>query len=86
MSGLLVDYHISLKLHMKDIPFYALIMAAMRKADSDNIEKLKQAFPDIWAELQKRYNAPGGIIKSDKIEIPIEEVLENIESTCKQYE
>jgi hypothetical protein len=40
-------------------------MAAMRKADSDNLELLKAAFPAVWEELQQRYNAPGGMIEGD---------------------
>jgi hypothetical protein len=42
--------------------FYTLLMAAMRCADTDNLWKLIQAFPDVWDELQKRYNAPGGAL------------------------
>lgn len=41
-------------------PFYALIMAAMRKADSQNLPPLQHAFPEVWQELQARYDAPGG--------------------------
>jgi hypothetical protein len=59
----LYDYQKSKEI---DAPFYALIMAAMRKADSNNIEKLKSAFPELFAELQERYNAPCGIIDGDE--------------------
>lgn len=45
--------------------FDALIMAAMRQADSWNVEKLKAAFPDIWADLYARYHAPGGRLPFD---------------------
>ncbi len=48
-----------------DPPFYALIMAAMTKADTDNLLKLQHAFPDVWVELQARYNAVRGILASD---------------------
>lgn len=41
-------------------PFYALIMAAMRQADTRNTAALRAAFPDTWDELQARYHAPGG--------------------------
>ena len=34
--------------------FYTLIMAAMRLADPDNLEKLHQAFPGMLEELQAR--------------------------------
>jgi len=32
----------------------------MRQADTDNLELLKEAFPEIYAELRVRYIAPGG--------------------------
>lgn len=41
-------------------PFYAIIMAAMRRADPENLAKLRDSFPEVWEELQARYNAPGG--------------------------
>ena len=46
--------------------FYTLIMAAMREADTDNLEKLRQAFPDVHAELVARYNAPGGKLEGEE--------------------
>lgn len=49
-----------------DEPFYGLIMAAMRKADSANLWRLKQAWPEAWAELQERYNAPGGTLPGEE--------------------
>jgi len=49
-----------------DPPFYALIMAAMRKADSSNTDKLAAAFPDVWGELKARYHAPGGLLPSEQ--------------------
>lgn len=47
-------------------PFYSLLMAAMREAGSGNLEKLKEAFPDTWAELKARYNAPGGLLEGEE--------------------
>lgn len=47
-------------------PFYALLMAAMREADSNNIAKLKEAFPNTWVELKARYNAPGGRLEGEE--------------------
>lgn len=44
-----------------DPPFYALLMAAIHKADTDNSEKLKEAWPELWLETYQRYNAPGGL-------------------------
>jgi hypothetical protein len=41
--------------------FYPLLMAAMRWADTDNTERLRDAFPAVWEELHDRYHAPGGV-------------------------
>lgn len=59
------SYQVSLELMKNDPPFSALIMAAMRKADSNNIIKLKLVFPEIWEELDERYWTPGGLIASE---------------------
>lgn len=40
-------------------------MAAIRQADSDNIEKLHTAFPWVYEELLLRYNAPGGLLPDE---------------------
>jgi len=50
---------------LRQCPFYALIMAAMRGADTDNLDKLRAAFPEVYRELRERYNAPGGQIPTD---------------------
>ncbi len=59
------EYQVSQRLEEADVPFYALIMAAMRRADSDNVEKLRAAFPVTWHELRGRYNAPGGLLSGE---------------------
>jgi hypothetical protein len=61
----LYDYEASKQLALNDPPFAALIMAAMRKADTDNQAKLRAAWPDVWAELDARYHAPGGRLPED---------------------
>lgn len=59
-------YHCSIKIGItEDHPFYALIAAAMFRADTDNVIKLRNAFPLVWSELRERYNAPLGVIPSD---------------------
>ena len=58
-------YHVSKKIVANDPPFYALIMAAMWKADTDNLERLRTAWPNVWVELQGRYNAPMGVLPED---------------------
>lgn len=58
-------YRVSAQIAARDEPFYALVMAAMRKADTDNAEILRQAFPEVHAELRARYDAPGGVLPGE---------------------
>lgn len=67
------DYQLSQQLSVDDPPFAALIMAAVRKADSANLELLIEAFPELVEEMQERYHAPGGILESDPDFVPFEE-------------
>ena len=60
-------YRESIKLLDGDHDFEALIMAAMRKADTYNTERLKLMWPEIWEDLQARYNAPGGLLPGDPL-------------------
>lgn len=59
------EYRRSGAVAMQQEPFYALLMAAMRQADTVNSAKLRAAFPEVWDELYERYHAPGGIIPTD---------------------
>lgn len=59
------DYERSARLATGGDSFTALIMAAMRRADTQNADMLKASWPDEWAELQERYNAPGGFTKAE---------------------
>jgi len=61
----LYDYRVSQEIAARDEPFYALLMAVMRKADTDNTAKLKAAWPDVWEELFQRYHAPGGFLEGE---------------------
>jgi len=61
----LYDYMASQTIAARDEPFYALIMAAGRKADTQNLELLESCWPDTIADLRARYNAPGGRLQSD---------------------
>jgi len=63
----LFDFRKAVELKRKDVPFYALIMAAMMRADNINSQLLKAAWPELWAETERRYNAPGGVIEEDNI-------------------
>lgn len=46
-------------------PFYALIQAAMRSADTHNEKMLRTSWPHVWDELQRRYDAPGGLLPEE---------------------
>lgn len=59
------EYDYGKNLEAKDPPFYGLIQAAMRRADTQNLEMLKGCWPEIWKELKERYNAPGGLLKGE---------------------
>ena len=61
----LFNYAASREIAAADPPFYALIMAAMREADTVNAALLREGWPEIWEELQARYNAPGGVLPTD---------------------
>jgi len=62
----LYDYQQSIAIAHKDYPFYALIMAAMRRADSNNEAKLREAFPEVYDELKARYWAAGGLLPGEE--------------------
>jgi len=48
-----------------DPPFYGVIMLAMQRADTFNLEHLRRAWPEVWGELHARYNAPAALLDSD---------------------
>lgn len=59
------EYRESQDLLKQDYTFYGLIMAAMRRADTYNLAKLQEMWPDTWNELRERYNAPGGLLDGE---------------------
>jgi len=58
----------SIEMAMEDYPFNAIIMAAMRRADTSNLEMLKRCWPKIWDELVELYNTPGAYMKREQSE------------------
>lgn len=62
----LYDYREGGLCSLRGYSFYALIQAAMRQADTHNLEILKKGFPLVWKELQARYNAIGGLLPGEK--------------------
>jgi hypothetical protein len=59
-------FQVSQKIEAENYPFYALIMAAIRKADSDNLAKLDAAWPEVRAELTYRYWSAGGLLPGEE--------------------
>lgn len=60
------EYEASKRIALQDPPFYALLMAAMRLADTENLRRLRLGFEDVWQELHARYNAPGGVLPGEQ--------------------
>ncbi|MCR4340021.1 MAG: hypothetical protein NUW01_09055 [Gemmatimonadaceae bacterium] len=63
------DYLASQEIDASSPPFYALIMAAMRRADSSNIDLLREAWPEVWSEFYARYHAPGGVLDGERVAV-----------------
>lgn len=61
----LYEFEESRKIAMDDPSFYALIMAAARRADTENLARLEDAFPDAVSELRRRFHAPGGLLPGE---------------------
>lgn len=59
------SYIESQKLSAEDPNFDALIMSAIRKADTNNTARLKAAFPEIYHEFEQRYHAGGGLLEGE---------------------
>ena len=67
------DYKSSIQVEMTGASFYGIIMAAMRRADDQNLDKLRASWPEVWDELRKRYHAPGGFINGEDLAITSKE-------------
>ncbi len=61
----LYDYQTSREIAAEYDTFFAILMAAMRLADSENAMALRSAFPDTWSELQARYEARGWLLEGE---------------------
>jgi len=65
------EYELSMQIACQNYPFYALIAAAIRQADSRNLDILRSYWPGIYESLVTRRNAPGGIVPEwDGIDAP----------------
>ena len=62
----LYDYRKAIELRNDEsVSFYSLIMAAILKADTDNMRKLDFSFPYTVNEVHNRYWSPGGELPTD---------------------
>lgn len=59
------DYEYARRLVAQDPPFWALVIAAMRRADTNNERALREAFPQVWEELDRRYHAPMALLEGE---------------------
>lgn len=55
------DYEMSKRIAGEEYPFYALLAALIRQADSYNLVRLEAVFPEAVAEFRQRYHNPGGM-------------------------
>ena len=61
----LQDYQKSKEISIENYSFTSLIMAAMRKADLNNLSRLAFSFPAILDELKARYASPEGKLENE---------------------
>ena len=61
----LYDYIQSQRPELQEVPYYTLIMVAMRRADNNNEAKLRAMWPNVWDELYQRYHAPAGLLPGE---------------------
>ena len=62
----IMDYWRSRRLKQEDFPFYAALAYLIQKADSNNLRKLLEVWPEEVEEIQMRYNTPAGAITEDE--------------------
>jgi hypothetical protein len=64
----IVDYQESLRLSKYDPSFSALLFALIRKADTDNLEKITKEWPELLDEFKLRYKSFGGALDEDELQ------------------
>ena len=47
-----------------------MIMAAVMRADDQNMAKIKREWPDLVVEVRQRYNSPGGMLLRERTSKP----------------
>lgn len=48
------------------VSFYGILLALIARADTDNLVRLRQAFPEVVREFTIRYNSPGGALNMEE--------------------
>lgn len=64
----LFEYRQAETAKVSSVSFDTIIMTAILKADSANLERLTMAFPHLVKEVQERYNNPGGLTDAEKVD------------------
>jgi hypothetical protein len=59
------EYNRSRELLAEDVPFAALIMAAIGKANREELKRLERAFPDTFREAEARERTPGAYLPGE---------------------
>lgn len=49
-----------------EVTFYGILLALIARADTDNLARLRQAFPEVVREFTIRYNSPGGALNMEE--------------------
>ena len=62
MSIHVTDYWRMKRLVKEDFPFYAALAYLIYKADPDNLERIRHAWPGEVTKMQERHTAPAGAI------------------------
>lgn len=65
----LYDYRKARDLQGQDTPVAALLMAAMLRGDTDHVNRLRLAFPELYQELTDRYHAPAGLLPVERAQL-----------------
>lgn len=61
------DWKIALMLSRREYSAEALIGAALLKTTSEDTEKIKMVWPELYRQVYDRYNNPGGYLDKDEV-------------------
>ncbi len=61
------DLHIRHKIEeIPDVSFYGILLALIARADTDNLARLRQVFPEVVREFTVRYHGPAGALNIEE--------------------